>query len=457
MKKIMNLLAVYMLLLATSCKKYLEEKPDKKLAVPVTIKDAQALLDNFGSMNCTYASSASASDDDFYLTDAYYNSLNLDYRILYTWDKLSVNARTNTEWNSLYADVLNANLALETVNKITPTITNEAAWKTAKGGALFYRAFIFLNLVQQYAQPYNKATAGMLPGIPLKLSADVNEPVTRAPLSDCYQRILTDLQAAAELLPNLDFHVARPSKAAAYGVMARTSLQMQEYALAEKYADSCLAINARLVDYNTVNASLALPFSMFNNAEVIFYSTVTGYPMVNVTNGRVDSVLYKSYAANDLRKAVFFKTNGTGANTYYSFKGHYSESSFGECFTGIATDEQYLIKAECRARAGDVAGALQWLNSLLVKRWKAGSFIPFTAADAGSALQLVLNERRKELLFRSIRWYDLRRLNQEATFAVTLKRKIGGVEYRLPPNDKRYTFFIPQVVIDKSGIAQNER
>lgn len=457
MKKIMNLLPVFILLFTTSCKKYLEEKSDKKLAVPTTIKDAQALLDNFIPMNCYYASSASASDDDFYLTDAYYNGLNLDFRILYNWDKLSVNARTNNEWNNIYANVLNANLALETVNKITPVANNETAWKIAKGGALFYRAFIFLNLVQQYAQPYNKATAAMLPGIPLKLSADVNEPITRAPLNECYNRILTDLQAAADLLPNTDFHVARPSKAAAYGAMARTALQMQEYTLAEKYADSCLSINARLIDYNTVNAALALPFSMFNNAEVIFYSTVTGYPMVNVTNGRVDSLLYRSYAANDLRKTVFFRTNGSGVNTYYTFKGHYSESSFGECFTGIATDEQYLIKAECRARSGDATGAMQWLNSLLVKRWKAGSFVPYTAADAGNALQLVLNERRKELLFRSIRWYDLRRLNQEAKFAITLKRKIAGVEYLLPPNDKRYTFFIPQIVIDKSGIAQNER
>jgi hypothetical protein len=52
---------------------------------------------------------------------------------------------------------------------------------------------------------------------------------------------------------------------------------------------------------------------------------------------------------------------------------------------------------------------------------------------------------------------DLRRLNKDSRFAKTVLRKLYGITYLLPPNDNRYTFYIPQSVIDISGIQQNQR
>lgn len=43
-----------MLLLMTSCKKYLDLKSDKENVIPETLQDAQAMLDNYGSMNLTH-------------------------------------------------------------------------------------------------------------------------------------------------------------------------------------------------------------------------------------------------------------------------------------------------------------------------------------------------------------------------------------------------------------------
>jgi hypothetical protein len=97
------------------------------------------------------------------------------------------------------------------------------------------------------------------------------------------------------------------------------------------------------------------------------------------------------------------------------------------------------------------------LNALLIKRWKTGTFIPFTATNADDALAKILDERRKELVLRGTRWMDLRRLNKDSRFAKTVLRKLYGITYLLPPNDNRYTFYIPQSVIDISGIQQNQR
>ena len=92
------------------------------------------------------------------------------------------------------------------------------------------------------------------------------------------------------------------------------------------------------------------------------------------------------------------------------------------------------------------------------KRWKAGTFIPFTAATATDALTKIINEKRKELPFTgSIRWEDLRRLNKEPQFAKTLIRILNGQTYSLPPNDAKYTLPIPDDEIRLSGIAQNIR
>ena len=116
----------------------------------------------------------------------------------------------------------------------------------------------------------------------------------------------------------------------------------------------------------------------------------------------------------------------------------------------------YLTRAECLARMGNTTDALQDLNTLLIKRWKTGTFIPFTASTAAQALQLILTERRKELLMRSLRWADIKRLNKEGA-GLVLRRIINGNTMELLPNDARYAFPLPQVVIDLSGMPQNPR
>lgn len=115
------------------------------------------------------------------------------------------------------------------------------------------------------------------------------------------------------------------------------------------------------------------------------------------------------------------------------------------------------MKAECAARLGDVQPALQAINLLLINRHRKNQFVPITIQDPDALLRLILNERRKELIFRAQRWADLKRLNTEPRFAITLKRVIAGTVYELPPNDLRYTFLIPDNVIKMTGIAQNPR
>lgn len=431
-----------------SCKKFLDAKTDKQLVIPETLNDAQALLDFYPQMNGFYPCIGNESDDDFYLLDNYFNSQNIDRRNHHIWAK---EATDEYDWTYMYEIVLNANIAIETVDKQTAGIKNSISARNIIGSALFFRAFAFYHLVQYYASPYNKSTASMIPGIPLRLTSDATSVSKRASLEASWQQVLDDLKSSIQLLPVKSTLLSRPSKGAAYAALARIFLNKGEFELAGKYADSSLQLNNTLIDYNTVDGSPTYPFKRFN-AEVFFSSVIPIIGPLAPANYKVDSLLYQSYDTNDLRRKLYFISNGTAT---VGFRGSYDGTN--SLFNGFATDEQYLIRAESSAREGLKDSAMADLNRVLSTRWVNGTFVPLNANSADNALGIILSERRKELIMRGSRWFDLRRLNQDPRFAKTLARLQNGITYTLPANDPRYTFLIPVQVIALTGMEQNVR
>jgi starch-binding outer membrane protein, SusD/RagB family len=165
---------------------------------------------------------------------------------------------------------------------------------------------------------------------------------------------------------------------------------------------------------------------------------------------RVDTDLYDLYSNNDLRKTIYFKNTG-GVIT---FKGNYHFNT-SSLFCGLASDEILLIRAECYARKGNKDAAMDDLNALLITRWKNnGSWVPYIVNSADEALSKVLIERRKELILRGLRWSDLRRLNKDDRFKITISRTIGGNTFLLEPNSYKYTFPLPDDVIAQTGMPQ---
>ena len=438
-------LASFMLI---SCKKYLDAKTDKSLVIPSSLADAQALLDNYHWVNGFYPSLGDESDDNFYLLPTYFNSISVLRRGHHIWAEETTD---ENDWGYMYQIVLDANIAIETVDKQPSSISNSIEGKSIKGAAFFFRAYAFYQLVQYYCLPYNSSTSSSDLGIPLRLSSDETIVSKRATLEASWQQIVADFKTAISLLPVTNYPLSRPSKEAAYAALARTCLDMSDYELAGKYADSSLQLNQTLIDFNTLNSSLSYPFQRFNQ-ETIFSSVVQGTGTFFPTNYRVDSLLYQSFDTNDLRRVIYFVSNGPGT---VGFKGSYDGTNVP--FNGLATDEMYLIRAESEARAGLKDSAMADLNKLLSTRWKAGTFVPLIANNSDEALNIILTERRKELILRGTRWFDLRRLNQETRFAKTLIRVQNGITYTLPANDPRYTFLIPTQVIALTGMQQNVR
>jgi hypothetical protein len=444
--------------LLSSCKKdFLDKKPDKALLVPTTLTDFQALLDNSDALMNYVPGLQEVGSDDFYTTNNGWLGLStVIEKNSYLWKADLLEGNADNGWTYPYQQVFYANVVLDGLKGIKTNSSNISNWNAIKGSALFYRALAFYELAQLYSPPYQPATATQEPGIPLRLSSDVNIKSVRGTLQQTYDQIASDLRTAEGLLPLTVAFKTRPCKAAALGLLARVSQTMQKYDQSLLYATECLQLSNTLIDYNTLNTSATRSFPVAlpngNNPEIIFYTVLLGYSYNKSALTSVDSTLYRSYNTNDLRKVLFFKDRGSGI---FTFKGSYAGTS--QLFGGLATDEIYLIRAESYARLGNITDAMDDLNTLLNKRYRTGYFASLSAATPEEALGLIITERRKELVDRGLRWTDLRRLNLDTRFAVTLNRVINGQHYTLAANDNRYVFPIPNNELLESGIQQNPR
>jgi starch-binding outer membrane protein, SusD/RagB family len=438
--------------LASCSEEYLDKKSNKALVVPTTLNDFQALLDNAQDViNIVPGLGIVSCDDAFTTYSAWQGLFTAAERNAYKWATNIYEGENSDDWNKPYQQIFYANVVLDGIQKIDVTPSNEDQWNNLKGSALFIRAHAMLQLAELFTQPYDETRAASVPGIPIRLTADVNTPVKRSSQVDTYKQIVKDLEVAVEFLPANSIHKTRPIKSAAFALLSRTYLFMQNYSQAEEAAGQALELNSCLLDYNELDKESARPIP-FMNDEIVYYTVPVSYSYTFSTTTYVDTVLYSRYEDDDLRKEIFFRLRLLNR---YTFKGTYTQSAF--LFGGIANDEVYLNRAESRARLGNIDGALEDLNTLLITRWKANAFTPITESNPESLLSIILEERQKELLFRSTRWSDLRRLNQDSRFAKTLKRSLNGIEYTLLPNDLKYTLPIPNQEILTSGIEQNPR
>ncbi|WP_285058435.1 RagB/SusD family nutrient uptake outer membrane protein [Pedobacter ginsengisoli] len=436
------------------CKKaWLEAKVDQSQAVPSTVKDFQAMLDNVNNINITGGSFQEIAADGHYYTDAVWNTYKgRENENIYTWSNNNpyLGNLSNSYWSSDYKKIAITNVVLDELAKVNNESPQELA--NIKGQALFIRSMFFFFFAQVYAPAYEKEKAAELLGIPLRLSSDISIPSTRSSLKATYDRIILDLLMAKDLLPDNALFLSRASKNAVKGLLARTYLIMGDYTNALKYSNEYLQVKNRLLDFNIISASANF---IGNNTEIEFVNLLPQFLADIRGNYLIEQNLLDLYNENDLRKTRYFRTSSAGIQ----FKGTYG-STASDLFCGIATDEIYLIRAECYARTGNLTLAMKDLNDLIRTRWAKNpdgstKYVDRNATSETDALRIILEERKKEFILRNLRWSDLKRLNLDDRFKVTLSRTIGGTTYTLEPGSYRYAFPIPQDIIAMTGMQQN--
>jgi hypothetical protein len=443
---------------ALSCNKFLDKKNDNSFLIPKELSDLQLLLQNYATMNLTTTPEIMEFTDDVWIDSNTF--ILMAPRVFpegYLWNLKGdpdYNYERGNSWSKPYQAIYVANLCLEKVDKVTPTPSNSKEWNRVKGASLFFRAYHMTNLCWAFAKNYDENNETDL-GIVLKLKNDFNVPSVRSTVKESYAQILKDAKESLEYLAPMSESVFLPAKKAAYGLLSRVYLSMLKYDSAFHYANLFLQEHDALINFNNpaeINIHAFQPIVDFCN-EVAFVSTSGGYKLTSETIG-VDTVFYNSYLSGDLRKIAYFRSVYTGGHSITGFKLNVFTQQ--GTFTGISTPEMLLTRAECYARKNKLPEALTDLNRLRQSRYNVNTYTPVTSQDQQIVFDTILNERRKELVFRGLRWMDIKRLNKEfSNIHINHYDYINKRFVTLQPNDERYACPIPFDIIMLTGMPQN--
>jgi hypothetical protein len=226
---------------------------------------------------------------------------------------------------------------------------------------------------------------------------------------------------------------------------------MQKYDSAGVNAQKALDRQSTLLDLQTLTTG-TLP-KRLNDPEIILSKVASFYTLLPLS-----SKLINLFSTTDLRYSLY---TVDGGSLYPSFTGraYYRNKWIGEDINvGLSVPEMMLIKAESLVRKGQYNDGIQVLNDLRKMRFKTADYVDLSAQSASEALKIVIEERRRELMGRGMRWFDQRRLSTETGLVDTVQRVVSGVTYTLAPMSNRYTFPISAKVTDLNPeIEQNPR
>lgn len=430
-----GLLAICLLCLisATGCKKYLDiPLPSNKVAGEGAYATDRSSAATINSILATFATSGLFDGENSvgYRTGLYADELqniNPNFAVNVALYSNQVNqAQMGGTWTSLYQHIYNANLAIEGVSA-SSTLLFKNQWL---GEAYFLRALAHFYLVNYYGDAVIVTSSDFL----------VNKELARSPKAEVYKQIIADLLQAQSLLANeykdasgaTTTSKTRPNKFTATALLARTYLYTGDWANAEIQANNVITASgtayALMPSANIANVFLA------NSAETIFAlaansvavkdytfynnnmpATIPGSSwLVTGVNVKLSESLFNAFeknavtAADDLRKTNWLRsTTSIAANQTYFFPAKYKSSIAGtENIMLFRLAEQYLIRAEARARQNNLDGAKADIDAIRTRAGLTGT----TAVTQADLVTAVLKEKRVEL-FSEVghRFFDLRR------------------------------------------------
>lgn len=325
----------------------------------------------------------------------------------YTNTLVAGESGVSSVWNLSYRQIYEANALLEGVNGSVSLA--EVDRNQLKGEALFIRAFVHFYLVNIFGDvPYVKST-----------DYEKNTQVARLATSAVYQEIVADLTEASTLLG--DDYVSpervRPNRLAVQALLARVYLNMGAYAAASNAASAVINsplyvwetdLNKVFLKGSTTTIWQFMPNAAGNNtSEGSTYIFTAGPP----SNIALTPSLINAFEANDLRRQKWIKAVTNGSATWYhafKYKQRTNTAASLEYSVVLRLAEQYLIRAEARARQGELTNAKSDLNLIRTRAGLAAT----AAVTAEEVIADVMKQRRLELFTEfGHRFFDLRRNN----------------------------------------------
>lgn len=460
MKKITLYSLLLLGLAAGSCKKFLDVTPKKKV-LPVTVADYEMFLNDLLLADAGYMQAEFMTDDIHYTDEQIRSMANSRSTKNYLWQKETMlQTDEDNEWVRIYSNIYYCNLVLD---KIVSAPGDAGARERNIAEAKIQRAYYYFHLANIFGKEYTAGSSASDLAVPLLLAPDLEAKTKRATVKEVYEQVIKDLSDAIAnpALPDTGRNYVHPGKMAANALLARVRLYMGDYAGAKAAAEKALAVKSTLLDHNTFAfVNPARPTSGVTNKPIPENNPENLFTKTNSNNGvftrfMINPELLGIIGEKDLRYMYTFTRIPRSAVTPVSPYPDYFPTATN---FSIGVPEMMLIRAEAFARDNKKDDAVAILNSLRQKRFKPEDYTALTAATPDEALALVLRERRLELMYRGLRLFDLKRLNNDPRFKKDLQRDHLGQVYRLPAGSPNYLLEIaPKIMMINPDILPNPR
>ena len=362
-------------------------------------------------------------------------------------------------WIIPYRIINRTNVLLKAIDEGKISAGKELA--NAKGEALALRALSHFNLLITYGKPYFVEN-GSTPGVVLAKSIiGPNELPARSTVAEGYAMVIEDLKKAEELISE-KVKNGRFNLWAVKSLLARVYLYKGDYDKAFNYAQEVIEKSPyRLVSHEdylsswkgryTTESVLDIEISDLDsgNRDMLGYVIhPKGYAAISTTKA-FEELLNEN--KDDVRLGLLAETSVKGRTYVNKYPGIDGKPAVNNIRV-IRLSDIYLIAAESalKKHSKDQNLANKYLKSI-IKRASP------KAEEVTATVELVLKERRKELVMEGHRLYDILRLGIE------VKRE-GGYHFLnsvdlISPSykDFRTILAIPQSEIDVNpNIKQNE-
>jgi hypothetical protein len=340
---------------------------------------------------------------------------------------LYVTQPDNLTIEAVFRDHYRVILAANAVIANVPNVEDEGFLQDERdqfiAEAKFMRALTYHQLVTLFGQPYS-LDGGSSPGVPLildplVLQGDIETRIGRSSVAEVYTQIETDLIDALNGLPESysspDQTRGRATVGAANAMLSRVSLHQEDWGQTISYADAVLSsdLYALSPDYSFYDTDaseiiFALKMSAVDNSAT-GSGGLASYFQPATFGGRGDAPysqdLLDSYEGGDFRLENLSVTLDVDGNpTTYTTKYDDAINNTDDAPI-LRVTEVLLNRAEALLEQDNETEAIEIINRL---RDRAG----LDAVDPSSvdeALEILYDERRKELAFEGFRRNDLLR------------------------------------------------
>ena len=429
------------------------------------------------------------------------------YGPVWQWDIRPTNSEITAVYGSLYNVIARCNFFLDKVEDVRAGLTDDeniTYLDYYTGEVYCARANAYAELIKCFCEAYDPAKADSQMGVALDSTYFGAKPTKRSTLKESYEFVIRDLKKSEEYFGE-DYEYDAPTNpyvtsAAVKALLARIALYMQDWDSAIKYSSELIeseefALATADIKYSGTDviqggARTMSDFDVMWNYdsadEIIWqisftstsYGGALGQVFLNYNNDYV--YLYPDYMPSewviglygnsDVRRTAYFRTLQTGYSgnpsltlliKYYgNVEMFIPYNIFHVCQPKpIRLAEMYLIRAEayCRSNAKDYGKATADLKTLAQARGASVGSL-----NANNWLQVISDERVKELYMEGFRLNDLRRWvnlpewnkGSDLAFKRTTQSSAqtgAASTIQIKKNDHRLVWPIPQHEIEAPG------